>query len=212
MLLLRKSNWLRGACLLRNFCQLRNACLATMCLLPLSAHALIISDVISVNKTLDTGWVAFEFDLAKQGYNHKTDTIKFVELSYDFSKMIDEYDDYEDPTTVESIQLNSYIFDGRTIIYDINPEIISQRFSWRKDESYCEKENYDTGECEFNLDLNGTAKEYLSTYSPNIYLGDVTFSVEVDRIEVPEPSPFILFGVGLLAVGFARSKRAAHQS
>jgi hypothetical protein len=205
MLLLRK------LFLAPNICLLRNASLVAMCLLPLSAHALIISDVISVNKILAPGWVAFEFDLAKQGYNHKTDTIKFVELSYDFSKMIDEYDDYEDPTTVESIQLNSYIFDGRTIIYDINPEIITQRFSWQKDESHCEKENYDTGECEFNLDLNGTAKEYLSTYSPNIYLGDVTFSVEVDRIEVPEPSPFILFGVGLLAAGFARGRRSVRQ-
>ena len=187
---------------------LRNACLAVVCLLPLSSHALIISDVISVNKTLDVGWLDFKFDLTKHGYNHKTDTIKFVGLSYDFSKMIDESDDFDDPSTLESIQLNSYIFDGRTNFYDINPGIISSRLSWQKDESYCEKENYDTGECEFNLDLNGTAQEYLSAYSSNIFLGDVTFSVDVDRVDVPEPSPFILFGMGFLAMCAARGRLA----
>lgn len=186
----------------------RKACLAVVCLLPLSSQALIISDVITVNKVLEVDWRAYNFDLTKHGYNHLTDTIKYVELSYDFSKMIDEGDDFDDYDTLESIQMNSYIFDGRNIFHDINPEVITQRISWRKDESYCEKENYDTGECEFNLDLNGTASELLSVYSKNIFLSDVTFSVDVDRIEVPEPSPFILLGMGFLAMCVARSRLA----
>jgi hypothetical protein len=188
---------------------LRNACLAVMCLFPLSSHALIISDVISVNKTLEIDWRSYEFDLTKHGYNHVTDTIKFVELTYDFSKMIDEGDDFDDPTTVETIQLNSYIFDGRVNFYDINPGIIKQRFSWTKDETYCQKENYNNGECEFNLDLNGTAQEFLAVYNGNIFLGDVTFSVDVDRVDVPEPSPSILLGLGLVAMYFARARRFA---
>ncbi len=186
---------------------LRKACLAAVCLLPLSSQALVISDVISVNKTLELDWRSFEFDLTKHGYNHLTDTIKFVELSYDFRKMVDEGDDYENLDTLETIQLNSYIFDGRANFIDINPEIIHQRVSWRKDESYCQKENYDNGECEFNLDLNGTARESLSVYNGSIFLGDVTFSVDVDRVSVPEPSPFILFGLGVLAMFVARGRR-----
>lgn len=188
---------------------LRKACLAVICLLPLSSQALVISDVISVNKTLEHESRSFDFNLTKHGYNHLTDTIKFVELSYDFSKMVDEIDDYENMDTWETIQLNSYIFDGRANFSDINPEIIHQRVSWRKDESYCQKENYDNGECEFNLDLNGTAREFLSVYNGAIWLGDVTFSVDVDRVNVPEPSPFILFGLGLLAMVFVRKKRVA---
>ena len=186
---------------------LRNACLAVICLLPISSHALIISDVISVNRTLKIDWRAYDFDLTKHGYNHLTDTIKYIELSYDFSKMVDEGDDFDNFDTLESIQLNSYIFDGRVNYHDINPGIIKERVGWMKDESYCEKENYNNGECEFNLDLNGTAREFLAVYSGNVFLSDVTLSVDVDRVNVPEPSPFILFGLGLVAMYFARGRR-----
>jgi len=188
---------------------LRNAGLALLCVLPLSSQALIISDVISVNKTLELGWHSYDFDLTKHGYNHLTDSIKYVELSYDFSKMVDEGDDFSDfdnYDTLESIQRNSYIFDGRIIYHDINPGIIKDRFGWTKDESFCQKENFDTGECELNLDLNGVARESLAVYNGNIFLTDETFSVDVDRIDVPEPSPFILFGLGLLAMCLARGR------
>lgn len=164
------------------------------------SHALVISDIIYINKTLDLGWHTFDFDVTKRGYNHLTDTINFVELSYDFSKMVDEGDDYEDPNTLESIQLNSYIFDGRNYIYNLDPGIILQRLSWRKDESFCQKENYDTGECDLNLDLNGSARELLAVYNGNIWLGEVRFSVDVTRTNVPEPSSFILMGLGLFAI------------
>lgn len=182
----------------------RTAFLLSVFLLPINANALVITDVISVNKTLELGWRAFDFNIAKHGYNHLTDTINFIELSYDFSKMVDEVDDYDDYETLESIQLNSYIFDGRNYIHDINPEIISERISWRKDESYCQKEDYDTGECELNLDLNGTARELLSVYNGNIWLGDVTFSVDVTRANVSEPSSFILLMLGLFTFYLGR--------
>jgi hypothetical protein len=175
-------------------------------ILSLKSHAFVISDVISVNKTLDLTWRSFDFDLTKHGYNHLTDTINFVELSYDFSKMVDEVDDFDNYDTLETIQLNSYLFDGRVNYFDINPGIISQRMSWQKDESYCEKENYDTGECEFNLDLNGNAREFLSVYSGKIWLSDVTFSVDVTRKEVPEPSSALLLLIGLLTTFVLRTR------
>ncbi|RYY76405.1 MAG: PEP-CTERM sorting domain-containing protein [Gammaproteobacteria bacterium] len=181
-------------------------------ILSLKSHAFVISDVISVNKTLDLTWRSFEFDLTKQGYNHLTDTINFVELSYDFSKMIDETDDFENYETLETIQLNSYIFDGRANYHDINPGVLSQRVGWLKDDTYCQKENYDTGECEFNLDLNGTAREFLSVYSGNIYLSNVTFSVDVTRTEVPEPSSVLLLFVGLLTTLVLRTRSARKTS
>lgn len=187
---------------------IRSALVVLLGMLSLNTQALVISDVISVNKTLDLTWRAFDFDLTKHGYNHLTDTINYVELSYDFSKMVDDVDDFENYETLETIQLNSYIFDGRINYFDINPGIISQRLSWQKDESYCEKENYDTGECEFNLDLKGNAREFLSVYSGNIWLGDVTFSVDVTRKEVPEPSSIILFFLGLLSIAAMRFRLA----
>lgn len=168
--------------------------------LSLNAHALIIKDVISVNKILELDWRTYDFDITKHGYNHLTDTINFVTLTYDFSKMVDEFDDYDDYTTMETIQLNSYIFDGRSNIYNLDPGILTQRLHWTKDESYCQKENYDTGECEFNLDLKGTARESLAVYNGNIWLGDVTFSVDVTRTNLPESSPFILVALGLIAL------------
>lgn len=168
--------------------------------LSLNAHALVIKDVISVNKILEINWRAYDFDLTKHGYNHLTDKINSVTLSYDFSKMVDEGDDFDDYDTLESIQFNSYIFDGRTIFHDINPGIISESRDWTKDESYCQKENDDTGECELNLDLNGTAREFLSVYSGNVWLGDVTFAVDVTRSYIPEPSPLMLFLVSFFAL------------
>jgi hypothetical protein len=184
----------------------RSLLVGVLGILSLKAHAFVISDVISVNKTLDLTWRSFDFDLTRHGYNHLTDTINFVELSYDFSKMVDQVDDFDNYETLETIQLNSYIFDGRINYFDINPGVISQRLSWQKDDAYCQKENYDTGECEFNLDLNGTARESLSVYSGNVFLSDVTFSVDVTRKEVPEPSSILLLVVGLLTTVVLRTR------
>jgi len=192
--------------------KLSSLLIACACLIPISSQALVITDVISVNKTLDVGSRVFDFDLTKHGYNHLTDSINSVELSYDFSKTIDDFDDYDDPSTVETIQFNSYIFDGRTNYYDINPEIITQRTSWRKDESYCQRENYNNGECELNLDLFGKAEEFLSVYNGKIWLGDVTFSVDVTRSEVPEPSAVILLMMGLFAIFSKKIRVKAHKS
>jgi hypothetical protein len=178
---------------------LRSFSVLFVCLLPINSHALVITDVISVNKTLDLGWRAFDFNITKHGYNHLTDTINFVELSYDFSKMVDQGDDYNNDSTLESIQLNSYIFDGRNYLYDINPGIISERVSWTKNESFCQYEDYDTGTCELNLDLNGTARELLSVYNGNIFLGDVTFLVDVTRANVPEPATGVLLILSLFS-------------
>ncbi len=185
---------------------LRSLLFGVLGILSLKSYAFVISDVISVNKTLDLTWRSFDFDLTKHGYNHLTDTINFVELSYDFSKMVDEVDDFDNYETLETIQLNSYIFDGRVNYFDINPGVISERASWIKDESYCEKENYDTGECEFNLDRDGKAREFLAVYSGNIWLSDVTFSVDISRKEVPEPSSALLLFVGLLTTVVLRTR------
>lgn len=174
-----------------------------------ASQAFVITDVISVDKPLASGGYSFDFDLTKHGYNHLTDTINFVELSYDFSKMIDPGDDYDNMDTLETIQLNSYLFDGRINFYDINPGVLQQRLSWTKDESYCQHENYHTGECELNLDLNGTAREFLSVYNGDIWLSDVKFSVDVTRVGVPEPSSLILLVLGLFSLFAARVRSTA---
>lgn len=165
---------------------------------------MIITDVIPVNGQLGLQGYVFDFDLVKHGYNYLTDTIKFVELTYDFSKLVDPIDDFENFDTLETIQLNSYLFDGRMNILDINPGLLSQRLSWRKDISYCQKENYDTGECEINLDLKGNAREFLSIYNGNIWLSEVSFSVDVTRTSVSEPSTVILLFLGLTMIFIGR--------
>ena len=186
----------------------QSALLAATCLLTANAQALVISDVVSINKVLDLGSHRFQFDLSKHGYDHLTDSINFVEVSYDFTKTIDEVDDFDAPDTLETIQLNSYIFDGRTNFYDINPEIIKQQASWIKDESFCQRENYDNGECDLNLDLDGRAEEFLSVYNGKVWLDKATFTVNVTRAEIPEPASLILLGMGLIAIFLIRNKSA----
>ncbi len=174
--------------------------MAPVILLSSYAHAFTISDVINVNRVLEHEWHTFDFNLTNRGYNYLTDTINYVELSYDFSQMVDEQDDYDFPETLETVQMNSYIFDGRMLIYNLDPEVFSQRLYWQKNESACQKENYDTGECEFNLDLYGTARESLNIYNGNVWLGEVRFTVDVTRANVPEPSALMLTALGLFAI------------
>ncbi len=168
----------------------------------LGSHAIIITDIIPVNKQLGLQGYNFNFDLAKHGYSHVTDTINYIELTYDFSNWVDSIDDFENFDTLETIQLNSYLFDGRSNFHDINPGLIQQRLSWNKDISYCQKENYDTGECELNLDLKGNAREFLSIYNGNIWLNDVRFSADITRASVSEPSAMILLLMGLAMIIF----------
>ncbi len=169
-------------------------------LLPLNSQAIIITDTIPVHKQLELRGYNFYFDLAQHGYNHVTDTINYIVLIYDFSKSVDPIDDFENFDTLETIQLNSYLFDGRSNFHDINPGLIQQGLSWTKNIDYCQKENYDTGECEFNLDLKGNAREFLGVYSGSIWLSDVKFSVDVTRVSVSEPSTIILLLLGLAMI------------
>jgi hypothetical protein len=186
---------------------LRSLCLLYLLLQPINSYATVISDVISFNKVLPVDGYNLEFNIAEQGYNYLTDTINWVTISYDFTNMIDEFDDIEDMSTLESLQINSYIFDGRTYFNDINPGVYKVREAWNKNLNYCQLEN--DGVCELNLDKDGMAREILSIYSSNIWVGDVTFSVDVTRTEVPEPSTLILFFLGLSTLFVGRKLQRA---
>ncbi|MES2674483.1 MAG: PEP-CTERM sorting domain-containing protein [Pseudomonadota bacterium] len=165
--------------------------------IPFYANAIVITDMVSINRNLNGG-VSVDFDLRRQGYNHETDTIRLVTLSYNFREII-EYDDIDDPSTWESTEIYSLLFDGRAFFRDISTENYTQRLSWQKDYS-CQRSSEDDEICFYNLDLFGNTTEFLRSYTDNLWLLDGTLSVEVDRVSVPEPSPFILLCMGLVAI------------
>lgn len=164
----------------------------------LSANALILSEVHSFNAPLINGNVnKFIFNFASQGYDHRTDTINIVRLSFDFREIIETEEDptdWENLTDWEPMIIYSWIFDGRDIYGDIDTGILTYASYWNKTYE-CQFMPWESDVCEENLDLDGIMSSTIVSYSDNFWLGDVRADIELTR--VPEPAPFLLFGLGL---------------
>jgi hypothetical protein len=85
-----------------------------------SANALLLSDTREFNAPLASGeTIGFLFNITDQGYNHLTDTITNIKLSFDFIEIVEteeNLEDLEDMHNWEFIIFYSRIFDGRSIM------------------------------------------------------------------------------------------------
>jgi hypothetical protein len=172
-----------------------------------SANALLLSDVHEVNAQLVSGeQYGFIFNITDHGYNHFTDTITGITLSFDFREIVNTEEDIgniDDMENWEFITFYSRIFDGRTTYADIDTGPITFVSGWNKIYSCQVYEYIDDQEiCRDNLDLYGEMSSWVVPYTDNLWLGEVRLDIEITRTSMPEPASILLLGLGLIGLGF----------
>ncbi|RZK05272.1 MAG: hypothetical protein EOO43_22100 [Flavobacterium sp.] len=175
-------------------------------LLSINANALLITQVFTINEHADIGWYHLEVDFTKLGYNPDSDTINYIERTYDVREVVDNGDD-DWETNWEFVQLNSWIFYPRMYINDIDTGVYTERLSWTRNE-FCQFEDQ-YGECLYNLDLMGNATEAFGVWTDNIWVGEFIYTIDVTRRNIPEPSAAILLLFGLLTTVVFKSTRCS---
>jgi len=177
-----------------------------------SAKALILTDAHEFNVPLVSGEPGgFRFNLANQGYNHLTDSITSLKLSFDFREIVETEEDFENPddmSTWEFIIFYSWVFDGRSIYADVDTGTTTFNSSWSKTYA-CQYSDYVDGDeiCRDNLDITGEMSTWFVAYTDNLWLGEVRLDAEITRIALPEPAPILLLSLGLLGLGARYQRR-----
>ncbi len=178
-----------------------------------SANALLLSDVHEFNAPLISGEsTGFNFNLVDHGYNHLTDTITNIKVSFDFREIVETEEDMtnvDDMSNWEFIIFYSWIFDGRSIYADIDTGTTTFETSWSKDYSYQYYDYADGDEvCLHNLDLYGEMSSWFVPYTDNLWLGEARLDAEITRASIPEPASILLLSLGLIGLGMRRRRRA----
>lgn len=191
-------------------------------LISFTAKALLITDTYVVEQQLESGvGIGHTFELIPAGYSPATDSITNIKLIYDFTEIYsdtnqgDEDDIPDDvhswpPSPNEFAIFSSWIFNWRDVNADVDSGLIVYETDWIRDD-WCQfpslpmEEVMD--ECLLNIDLYGTMNAGVTPYTDNLWLHSITAEIEVDRVDVPEPSPALLLGVGLLMLGFLRQRK-----
>jgi hypothetical protein len=174
-----------------------------------SANALLLSDVHEFNAPLINGEsTGFRFNLADHGYNHLTDTITSIKLSFDFREIVETEEDMtnvDDMSNWEFIIFYSWIFDGRSIYADIDTGTTTFESSWNKTYE-CQYFDYVDGDaiCLQNLDLTGEMSSWFVPYTDNLWLGEARLDAQITRI--PEPASILLFCLGVIGLATRQSR------
>lgn len=170
------------------------------------ASALIVSDTHQFNASLINGdSVNFMFNLADHGYDHRTDTITNIKLSFDFREIVETEEDFsnvDDMSTWEFIIFYSWVFDGRDIYADIDTGIKTYARPWEKTYQ-CQFAEWESEVCQENLDLDGIMSSRVLALNNNLWLGEVRLDAEITRI--PEPASFLLLTLGLFGLVIKRN-------
>lgn len=176
-----------------------------------SAHAFILSDVHEVNSALiPEQTFGITFNLADHGYNHLTDTITNIKISFDFREIIETEEDMDNPAGVtddwEFVIFYSWIFDGRSIYADIDTGILSFGTGWRKTYN-CQYYSSAEGDeaCWENLDLYGNISSWFVPYTDNLWLGEARLDANIIRASIPEPASIFLLFSGLFGLAIRRN-------
>lgn len=170
-----------------------------------SANALLLSDVHEFNAPLISGKSnGFRFNLADHGYNHLTDTITNIKLSFDFREIVEteeNFENWEDMSSWEFIIFYSWIFDGRDIYADIDTGTLTFEAAWNKTYA-CQYYDYVDGDevCLQNLDLYGEMSSSFVPYTDNLWLGEARLDAEITRASIPEPASILLLSLGLIGL------------
>lgn len=177
-----------------------------------SAHAFILSDVLEVNSVLISEEAyRVNFNLMDHGYNHLTDTITNIKISFNFREIIEteeDMDDWEgDRDNWEFVIFYSWIFDRVSVIPDVDTGILSFETTWRKTYN-CQYYGSEYGDeiCGENLDLYGNMFSGLVPYTNNLWLGEVRLDAEITRASIPEPASIFLLFSGLIGLIIKRSR------
>ncbi|RYY73305.1 MAG: PEP-CTERM sorting domain-containing protein [Gammaproteobacteria bacterium] len=201
--------------------------LSLLLLVSLNANAFLISDTYVVEQQFPkNSSVGTVFELIPLGYSPETDSITHIKLTYDFTEIYsdtnqgdeEQYDEgnypgegspsYED----EFVIFSSWMFIWREVFPDVDAGLITFEKDWVRDDSCQYMANAapgedDAQECAFNIDVAGTMNAYALLLTNNLLLHSITLEVDVDRVEIPEPHPLLLLGVGLFAIGFLRGRK-----
>ncbi|RYY75452.1 MAG: PEP-CTERM sorting domain-containing protein [Gammaproteobacteria bacterium] len=174
-----------------------------------SANAFLLSDVHKFNAPLVSAeFVGFNFNLADHGYNHLTDTITNVKVSFDFREIVETEENLEDLGDMDNwefIIFYSWIFNGRDIFPDVDTGVFTLETTWEKTND-CQHYSYVEGEeiCDQNLDLFGSMPSSLVAYTDNLWLGEARLDAEITRVSIPEPSTIFLLSLGLFGLMMKR--------
>ncbi|RYY02130.1 MAG: PEP-CTERM sorting domain-containing protein [Gammaproteobacteria bacterium] len=210
--------------------QLLSLLLLPTLFIAINANALLITDTyVYEQKIPQNSWAGHVFELIPAGYSPETDSITHIKLTYDFTEIWspdnqgDEYQ-YDDGSYPENpdenspqyqdefVIFSSWMFIWREVYGDIDTGLTVFEKDWTRNNS-CQfataavPGDDDTEYCVYNLDLAGTLNAYVYSASANLWLHSIKLEVEVDRVEVPEPNPILLLGIGLFAIGFLRSRK-----
>lgn len=128
-----------------------------------------------------------------------------VARNYDVREVVDDEQDPDKMATWEMAVFYSRLFDVRSLNPDTNLGNDNNRIAWNK---IYDCQPYDSNDiCTYNLELNGKGRETVVAYTNNLWLGDVTFLVELERVDLPEPISAVLLALGLIIIMIGISSR-----
>lgn len=168
------------------------------------SSALTITNTINYNNKI-SGNQYFEFQMIDAGFNPTTDIINHINLTFDIKEIIeDPYEDgdYDDPNREPMMIFDRYLY-YRAIFFDVDTGIYSQSAMWYPAEcQYMDFDQYGQEQCLFQPDIDGVFYSSWQVHNENLWLNWISFSIDVTRKHVPEPSTLLLFlgGIGLLSI------------
>jgi hypothetical protein len=151
----------------------------------LSAHAIPVTDVVSVNNNFNyyNEYRSWTHDITDDGFSIG-DTVNNASLSFQFRDDRDIWAEYA-RIIVNVTNLGTFEIDSGALGLNVNASGVAS--------------------------LNNDGKLFVSVRNRggDFYLGSVTLRADITAAAVSEPATLALFGLGLMGLGFSRRKLSA---